>query len=90
MEPTLCDGDWLLVDVDARPALGDLVAATDQRETPVLLVKRVVDVEADGRVLLGSDNPAHAGQRIGPIDASKVVGRAWYRYWPPRRAGRIR
>jgi len=90
MEPVLRDGDWLLVDPDARPAPGDVVAAVDPRETRLPLVKRVVDVEPDGRVLLGSDNPAHAGQRIGPVDGGKVVGRAWFRYWPPRRLGRVR
>jgi phage repressor protein C with HTH and peptisase S24 domain len=89
MAPTLLEGDWLLVDPDARPALGDIVAAVDPRETRFLLVKRVVDIEPDGRVLLGSVNPAHAGQRIGPLDASKVVGRAWFRCWPPRRVGRV-
>ena len=89
MEPRLREGDWLLVDPDAQATLGDIVAATDPRESRFLLVKRVLDVDDYGRVLLGSDNPAHAGQRIGPLDASKVAGRAWFRYWPPMRLGRI-
>ncbi|MEP7378459.1 MAG: S24/S26 family peptidase [Chloroflexota bacterium] len=86
MEPTLRDGDWLLVDPDARLALGDLVVARDGER---LVVKRVVDIDDGGRVLLGSDNPNHAGQRVGPLDESQIVGRAWLRYWPPTRLGRV-
>jgi len=86
MEPTLRDGDWLLVDPDARPALGDLAVAHDG---PRLVVKRVVDIGPDGRALLASDNPDHAGQRVGPLDPAQMTGRAWFRYWPPRRVGRV-
>ncbi len=87
MEPRLRDGDWLLVDPDARPALGDVCVA---HEGERLVVKRVLDVDDGGRVLLGSDNPAHAGQRIGPLEPAQVVGRAWFRYWPLTRLGRLR
>jgi phage repressor protein C with HTH and peptisase S24 domain len=88
MEPTLHDGDWLLVDPDARPGLGDVVCATDPSSS-LLVIKRIVDIDPDGRVLLGSDSPGHAGQRIGPLDHSQIFGRAWLRYWPPRRLGRV-
>ena len=88
MEPTLRDGDWLLVDPDARPGMGDVVAATDPTMAR-LVIKRIVDIEPDGRVLLGSDSPDHAGQRIGPLEPSQILGRAWLRYWPPRRVGRV-
>ncbi len=87
MEPTLRDGDWLLVDPDARPALGDLAVAHDG---PWLVVKRVVDIDDAGQATLGSDNPEHAGQRIGPLGDSLVVGRPWLRYWPASRFGRPR
>jgi hypothetical protein len=52
-------------------------------------VKRVLDGEDDGRVLLGSDSPAHAGRRLGPFEPALVIGRAWFRYWPPTRLGRV-
>ena len=87
METTLRDGDWLLVDPDARPELGDLAVAHDG---PRLVVKRVVDIDDSGQLLLGSDNPDHAGQRIGPLGDSLVVGRPWFRYWPARRIARLR
>jgi phage repressor protein C with HTH and peptisase S24 domain len=87
MEPTLRDGDWLLVDSDARPALGDLAVAHDGS---LVLVKRVVDVDQAGRLTLASDSPGHAGQRIGPVDLTQVIGRPWFRYWPADRFGRVR
>ncbi|MEA2676745.1 MAG: Peptidase S24-like [Chloroflexota bacterium] len=87
MEPGLRDGDWLLVDPFARPALGDLAVARDGTR---LIVKRVVDVDDAGRVTLASDSPDHAGQRVGPLEPSLVIGRPWFRYWPPLRFGRPR
>jgi phage repressor protein C with HTH and peptisase S24 domain len=84
MEPTLLDGDWLLVDPDARPALGDLaVAHLGDR----VVLKRVVDIDDAGRYTLASDNPDHAGQRIGPLEQDKVIGRPWFRYGPRKRFG---
>jgi len=50
MEPTLHDGDWLLVDPDERPALGDLAVAHDEHR---LVAKRVVDIDASGAWDLG-------------------------------------
>ena len=84
MEPTLLDGDWLLVDPDERPALGDLALA---RHDERVVLKRVVDIDADGRYTLASDNPAHAGQRIGPLEPELVIGRPWFRYGPRGRFG---
>ena len=79
MEPTLLNGDWLLVDPDERPALGDLAVARDGK---LIVLKRVVDIDDDGRYTLASDNPDHAGQRIGPLEPEFVIGRPWFRYGP--------
>lgn len=87
MEPTLQQGDWLLVDPDERPTLGDLAVAHDGSR---LVVKRVIDVDDVGRLTLASDNPAHAGQRMGPLEPTLVIGRPWWRYGPRRRFGRLR
>lgn len=92
MAPTLLDGDWLLVDPDAyrRRAIqpGDLVVA--QVDGP--LVKRVAMVDLDGCLFLAGDAPDEPGHahRAGPLPSSAIVGRPWFRYWPPRRAGRVR
>jgi phage repressor protein C with HTH and peptisase S24 domain len=84
MEPTMLDGDWLLVDPYERPALGDLAVARDGKR---LVLKRVVDIDDAGRFSLGADNPDHAGQRLGPLEPSQVIGRPWFRYGPRRRFG---
>lgn len=95
MEPTLFEGDWLLVDPRAfaavPPSVGDLVVARDPRSHGRLLVKRVAGVTPGG-VLVSGDHPAHAtdAAAIGAVTADLLVGRPWLRYWPPRRIGRIR
>lgn len=96
MEPTLRAGDWLLVDpraFEARPPHpGDLLVAADPRQPTRWLVKRVADVLPDGRLTLTGDHAAHAADAeiIAPISAESVIGRPWFRYWPLRRAGRLR
>jgi nickel-type superoxide dismutase maturation protease len=96
MEPLVEDGDWLLVDPDAyraRPVLpGDLVLAPDPREPARLLLKRVSATTVDGRLELAGDAPDQStdSRTFGAIDPATVLGRPWLRYWPPRRASRIR
>lgn len=98
MAPALLEGDWLLVDPDAyrrRPIrASDLVVAElpPTVETGRLRVKRVARVDPDGRLLLtgdAPDEPDHA-HGTGPLPTSAIVGRPWFRYWPPRRAGPVR
>ena len=88
MEPTLHAGDWLLVDPMPAEQLraGDLVVARDPRAPDRLLVKRVASADP---VLLVGDHPAHVTRQIGPVEAADIIGRPWFRYWPPRRMGRI-
>jgi Signal peptidase, peptidase S26 len=97
MEPTLHDGDWLLVDPDAYhhllPRVGDLVVALDPRVTGRLLVKRVARIEGDGTLALAGDHPAHSErdlEQIPPVPGDGLLGRPWFRYWPLPRVGRIR
>jgi phage repressor protein C with HTH and peptisase S24 domain len=90
MEPSLRDGDWLLVDRSPREiSVGDVVVSQDPRSPDRLIIKRVVTVGADSRLLLSSDHPAHAGEVIGPVATADVLGRARLRYWPASRAGRL-
>lgn len=95
MEPTLFDGDWLLVDPDAftrrGPRVGQLVVARDPRGRGRVVVKRVAAVASDGSVTLAGDHPAHAddGESIGAVQGSALLGRPWFRYWPRSRFGPI-
>jgi signal peptidase I len=99
MEPTLADGDWLLVDplaYSARlPRPGELVVVADPRLPSRTLVKRVTYVDSDGYLALTGDHPAH---RHLPgytqpeqilVDPDAVVGRPWLRYWPFERFGPV-
>lgn len=89
MDPTLRDGDWLLVDPQVkRLEVGNIVVVRDGRSVGRLLVKRVVEEATDGEMTLGSDHPAHSDDRIG-VTRADVLGRAWLRYWPPQRIGRV-
>ena len=89
MEPGLRAGDWLVVDRSSRVGVGDVVVALDPRENSRVIIKRVRQVATDNELLLASDHPAHAGEEIGPVRPSAVLGRAVLRYWPPSRIGRI-
>ncbi len=94
MAPTLLPGDWLLADPDAYhdspPGAGDLVLVPDPREPSRLLVKRVAEV-VDGALLVAGDASGEStdSRAFGPVEASAVEGRPWFRYWPPRRWGFI-
>ena len=96
MEPALEPGDWLLVDPDAfvrqPPGPGSLIIAPDPRQSELLLLKRVGSVDPDGRLQLLGDAPDAStdSRTFGSIDPATVQGRPWFRYWPLRRAGRVR
>lgn len=95
MSPTLLPGDWLLADPEGYrsqpPQVGELVLVTDPREPARLLVKRVAAVTDDGRLEVRGDGAASTDSRaFGGVDPVSVEGRPWFRYWPPRRVGRLR
>ncbi|MEX2546376.1 MAG: S26 family signal peptidase [Chloroflexota bacterium] len=95
MEPTLDDGDWLLVNPAAfrrrAPRTGELVVARDPHDARRVLVKRVAAIGTDGSLTLAGDHPAHAddGSAIGAVAADLVIGQPWFRYWPTERIGKI-
>jgi signal peptidase I len=91
MAPTLLDGDWLLVDPDAygnaEPRLGDLVLAASDHG---LVVKRFAGSSPSGELRLRGDAPSEDGHGHDlDVRPNAVEGRAWFRYWPLRRAGRV-
>ena len=95
MEPTLRAGDWLLVDPAAyarrAPAAGELVVVRDPRADERWLVKRVAAVGGDGALRLAGDHAGHAAEPgLDAVPRTRLIGRAWLRYWPPRPLGRLR
>ena len=91
MLPTLAPGDRLLLVRLARPPRpGDVVVVPDPRRPSREIVKRVARVRTSGVDLRG-DNPAWStdGRVFGAVPASGIGWRVAWRYWPPRRRGRI-
>ena len=75
MEPTLIEGDYLLVDTNRRPAIDDLALATHPQKPAIQVVKRVAGI-TDGNFDLRSDNP-HEGtdsRTWGLINGDEIVG----------------
>ena len=86
MEPTLYDGDRLLVRHGKRPRSGGL--AVVRLPDGVVAVKRVRR-EGDGW-WLERDNPTEGvdSWTVGAIPDADVLARVYLRIWPPRRRGR--
>jgi hypothetical protein len=80
MRPTLEPGDRLLVIRRRSYRPGAVVA---------LLVKRVVAVGDDGRLVVAGDDPSAStdSRTFGPVPRSLVRGQAVHRYAPPGRTG---
>ena len=96
MAPGLLPGDWLLVEPtsvsSSPPSAGQLVVVPDPRQSHRLLVKRVGTVREDGQLWLVGDsaNDSTDSRTFGAVDVAAVVGRPWFRYWPPFRISRVR
>jgi len=90
MEPTLVEGDRLLVRYGADVAPGDVAVA--QFPDGVVAVKRVLAEErhhsGDEAWLLGSDNADAPGARRAPVRKAAVLAVVRARVWP--RPGRVR
>ncbi len=76
MEPTLNEGQFVLVDADRRPSAGELALARHPTRDELLVIKRVDAVLDDGRYDLRSDNPdAGTDSRSwGPLAPDAIVG----------------
>jgi nickel-type superoxide dismutase maturation protease len=86
MVPTLAGDDEVLVDTRAyehrAPDVGEIVVARRPDRQDVVLVKRVVWVQPDGRILLQGDNPAASTDSLdfGPIAPEFLAGKVTSRF----------
>jgi signal peptidase I len=105
MHPAVEPGDWLLVDptVALWPRRGSVVVFREP-DSGELAIKRVAArpgdrvAYADGWLVsdaneadlmaAGRGEPVDS-RRYGPVPVELLVGRAWFRYAPRRRIGRI-
>jgi nickel-type superoxide dismutase maturation protease len=88
MVPHLHDGDCVLVRRGTRARAGDVVVVRRPDRPHLLVVKRVREVLADGRLWLAGDNPGESddSRLFGALPAEAVEGRVLFRYRPLRRA----
>ena len=105
MSPALASGDWLLLDPTCArwPRRGSIVVFREP-DTGILAIKRVAAHPGDrvkiaaGILHLGPDEAWLLGdnaavsldsRRYGPVPLDALVGRAWFRYGPLGRIGRL-
>ncbi len=88
MEPTLYDGDRLLVHYGAAPRPGRLAVVRLPGDRPIAVKRLVAKVEAGWWV--ERDNPAEGVDSwlVGAIPEGDVLACALWRVWPLRRGGR--
>lgn len=95
MEPVLRDGDRVLVNRLAyllrHPQPGEVVLARVDVVPGGVTVKRIAALEGSGHLMLLGDNQAQStdSRHFGAVPPRAVLGRVWYRYWPPERRGRL-
>jgi nickel-type superoxide dismutase maturation protease len=90
MLPALRPGDRLLLWRPAPVRPGDVVAVTDPRLASRTMVKRVAARGPEGVTVLGDNAAASTDSRqLGPLAPSAIRGRAFYRYFPTGRRGRV-
>ena len=93
MTPGLIPGDRVVVDRwtyrHRRPRVGEVALLRGPDGTP--MVKRVASLSGDGIWVEGDNEPVSRDSRhFGRISDRAVRGRVVWRYWPLRRAGRVR
>jgi len=82
MAPTLLHGDEVLVDPRATPRAGDLALARHAYRSDLLLIKRVREVDSNGRYELRGDNPAAStdSRSFGALPRERILGRVTARF----------
>jgi signal peptidase I len=105
MRPALEPGDWLLTDPSVRtwPRRGSIVVVREPG-SELLAIKRIaarpgdvvrtrsgpIRLSASQAWLLGDDRERSIDSRTyGPVELERLVARAWFRYGPKTRIGRL-
>jgi nickel-type superoxide dismutase maturation protease len=90
MLPTLREGDRLLARRIGKVSCGDVVLVRHPTDEQLVLVKRIAGREGTRFVVLGDNAAASVDSRqFGPVERRALLGRCYYRYAPPWRAGWI-
>jgi len=78
MLPTLKDGDAVMIIPTKSIAPGDVVLANHPYKSSVKILKRVSEINDDGRYLLIGDNPAEStdSRAFGSLSIEYIQGKA--------------
>jgi nickel-type superoxide dismutase maturation protease len=76
MLPVLSDSDEVVVSPTRGAGVGDIVVARHPYRTHCRLIKRVVDIDCEGRLTLLGDNPQEStdSRTLGPFPADRIIG----------------
>jgi len=77
MAPLLNSGDVVIVQPSAMFAVGDVVLAEHPFRSGVKILKRIAQIEQDGRLHLVGDNPDEStdSRTFGKVPSEQVLGR---------------
>ena len=77
MSPTLADGAAVLIEPRAKLAIGDIVLAKHPYKSSVNILKRITEVDDDGRYTLTGDNASEStdSRTFGSVSGDAVIGR---------------
>ncbi len=78
MNPTLSDGEVVLVDKNAEIGVGDIVVAIHPLKPGLQVVKRVGQITDNGRYFLIGDNPDQStdSRDYGAVAREYIIGKA--------------
>ena len=78
MLPTLTDGDTVMIIPTKSIAPGDVVLANHPYKSSVKMLKRVSEIDGDGRYSLTGDNPAEStdSRTFGSLSIECIQGKA--------------
>lgn len=77
MMPTLNDGDVVLVRRTRRVKVGNVILAKHPYQQSVKVLKRISEINEQGRLVLTGDNPEEStdSRTFGSISSADVVGK---------------
>lgn len=77
MMPNLNDGDVVLVKPTRRVKIGDVVLAMHPYKQSVKVLKRVSEINEEGRFVLSGDNPEEStdSRTFGSIKSADILGK---------------
>lgn len=77
MTPNLNDGDVVLVKPTRRVKVGEVVLAKHPYKQSVKVLKRVSEINNEGRFVLTGDNPEEStdSRTFGSINSADILGR---------------